>query len=414
MNTNTKTSIELTNFLSLKEILNNFLVLRNILSSEKEEVILGVALVKSGYVLPGLRLLYRYSSGDTLKKVFSKVTLFPSDLANIYFQTISVSDIKLIRFINNLGILPQNISEKEIETFGIREIVINGIPTDITITKIKNQNVIPSINYYVDEKGNFIVLLNGNRFVLPSEIDMFVEEGNFKIELKAIFDFGLPDERVFFKIIKSPIEDATPYFDPMIKVDSLISKIESGRIIDFFHEFINLLASEFDLINKESIKRAIIENLKFKNQLWILLEIKNVISFLYSQSQSPNLMVINKNIESFLGNYEFDLISKRNTIKIITPIFDYEKYLGEDAIGYINKIKSTEVMLVNEENEIRLLLKDGEIQLGRLNPNTAKDMSELNGKILSTKLIVQNLLTAQTTYLPEIFKLWVEIIIARI
>ncbi|MEN2998022.1 MAG: hypothetical protein ABDH28_03180, partial [Brevinematia bacterium] len=218
-------------FTTKKEILNAFFMFKNILK-EKDEIALGIALIKSGYALPGLRVLYRYSTADTLKRIFSKVILLPSDIANIFFQTVSLNDVKLRKFVNSVGILSKEIDVKSIEELDVKEVIINGFPDDINLTKLKDNTIVSSINYYVDESNKLVVLVNGLRFFLPNEITQFVGKENLSIQLKAILNFGFPDERVFFRITKCMHDsDTTPYFDPMIKIDSLIAKIEAEEFV---------------------------------------------------------------------------------------------------------------------------------------------------------------------------------------
>lgn len=405
--------IEFSGFLVKREVLGSFFAIKNILRNEKEDILFGIAFIKSGYVLPGLRILYRASTVEDLKKVLSEVVFLPSDIANIFFQTISLNDLKLIKFVRSLNLYKEDFSLKLLEGLGVREIVVNGIPDDLVATKSITSISEPSINYYVDDDGRFIVIVNGIKFYLPSKVGEFVEEGGFSIGLKSVFNFGFPDERVFFTVKKSiSPEEITPYFDPMIKIDSLISKIESGKFIDFFYEFIYLLSYNFELINKGNVKRIIIDHLKHKNMLWLLVEIKNIVSFLYTQDPSTELRSINKNIEIFFDDWEFDLIFRSNKIKVITPIVDQDKYLG-DSKDYLLNSRRNDIILVTEGNDIKVVFKDNGIIVGRINPNTSRLISELEGNMLSCSLVVPKFVEFYTG-IPFKFDLWVEINLVRV
>ncbi|MEN2998369.1 MAG: hypothetical protein ABDH28_04980, partial [Brevinematia bacterium] len=178
------------------------------------------------------------------------------------------------------------------------------------------------------------------------------------------------------------------------------------------YEFIHLLSTEFELVNRESVKRVIINSLKNKNMIWLLLEIKNVLSSLYNQNPNTNLRNISKNVEKFLDNYEFSLIFKNNPIRVLTPLFDRDKYLGD--INYVKKTRERNVILISQDNEIRVALKGNGIVIGKINPNTTRIVSELGGTVLSSKLIIPRFISEQVNYLPEVFDLWIEINLLRL
>lgn len=403
--------IPLLAFEAEREVLDKFFVFRNILSGEKEEIILGISLIKSGYVLPGLRLLYRSSSVDSLKKVLSNVVLLPGDIANIFFQTLSLSDVKMRRFVGSLGIMPGSMSVKSIKELEVKEIVVNGFPDDVSVTKLRNSRISSSITYHVDDNRRFVVLVNGLRFSMVEEVAQFVEEGNFSIRVAAVFNFGFPSERVFFKITK-PIsgDDATPYFDPTIRIDSLASRIEANRFVEFFYEFICLIATDFEIINRKNVKEFIISRLKEKNMVWILLEVKNVLSFLYNQNPTTTLRNLNRNVEKFLEDFEIDFPLGSGQIKVLTPVFDKNKYIED--VNYVKNAKSNEIAIISQDNEMRVILKEDGIMLGKINPNTARAISEIGGKIVSSNLVIPDIVFVQSNYLPDVFELWVEIDIA--
>lgn len=405
--------IDYSEFLTKRDILGNFFAIKSVLGNEKEEILMGISFVKSGYVLPGLRILYRNSTVDHLKKVLSKVVFLPGDVANIFFQTMSLNDLRLIRFIRSLNLYSEDLSVKTFEELEVREIVVNGLPDNLMATKNVTSFSHPSINYYLDDNGGFIVIVNGVKFRLPSKVGEFVEEGNFSISLKSVFDFGFPNERVFFTIKKSiSPEEVTPYFDPMIKIDSLISKIEGGKFVDFFYEFVYLLSYNFELINKENIKRLIVDHLKHRNMLWLLVEVKNIVSFLYNQDPSTELRSINRNMEIFFDNWEFDSIFRNNKIKIITPVVDQDKYIG-DSRGYLLNSKRSDIILVTEGNDIKVVFKDSGLIIGRINPNTSRLISELESSIVSCSLIVPKFVEFYRG-VPFKFDFWVEINLIRI
>ncbi|MFN4245625.1 MAG: hypothetical protein ACK4F9_05700 [Brevinematia bacterium] len=400
--------IHLIEFVVQKEVFGNFWSLKTSLKSESDEVILGLSLMKSGYVLPGLRILCRNLSIDNARKVFSEVILTPKDFANIFLQLISLNDVKLIRFANSLGIF-NNLDN--IVGLDVREVVLNGITDDIISTKFLYNHQKYYLSYYVDNNKNIVVLLNGIRFALPKEVITFVGNSNFSINLKSVFNFGFPNERVFFEIRKDiSDEDKISYFDPMLKIDFLMSKLEANKFIDFFFELVYLISTDFELINRPYIKRTIIEYLKRKNLTWLLLELKNLVSFLYNQDPTTTLRKLNKNIEMFLSNHEYDIVFRNDKIKILTPVIDVNKYLG-DCMDYIRSIGNTEVILVSVNNEIKVFLRRNSIPIGRINPNTSRLISELGGIIASSNLVINESLQYD---LPMFFKLWVEIDIIRV
>ncbi len=405
--------ISLLNFAVEGEVIGNFWKLKDVLKGESDEVVLGASLIRSGYVLPGLRVLYRNLSIDNARKVFSSIVLTPRDIANVFFQTVSLSDVKLNRFISSLGIFNSYFNVESIIDLGIDSVILNGIADDIVSTKFFYNHNKYYVNYYTDNDRNFVVLLNGVKFTLPKEIIDFVEGKNFSINLKSVFDFGFPDERVFFEVKKNISEDSrTPYFDPMLKIDFLLSRIEANKFVDFFSEFIRLISTDFDLVNKSHIKRAIIEHLKSKNVIWLLLEAKNVISFLYNQNPTTTLRNLNRNIEMFLSNNEYDIVFRSNRIKIITPIVDVDKYLG-DTLDYVKTVGDNRVILISHNNEIKVFLKGNGIPIGKINPNTARLMSELEGMVVSSSLVI-NESQQVNVGLPNFFKLWVEIDIVKV
>lgn len=402
--------ISLINISSKREVFENLFRIKRLFKEESQEVQIGLALIKSGFTLPGFRILYRNSTVENLKKIFSKPLLLPKDIANIFFQVVSLNDIKLYKFINSIGILPNGISVKTIEAFDVRTIVINGMPDDLNSTKVDYGDTPVSLNYYVDSNYRITVLLNGSKFVLPREVTEFVEEGFFSINLKSIFNFGLPDERVFFEIRKTVSDDEiTPYFDPMIKIESLLSKLESERFVDFFYEFVSLLATDFEVVSNN--KSVIIQSLDSKDMLWMLVEIKNILSCLYNQQPNNTLRNIIKNVEVFLGDFNFDLLFKKGVIRIITPLFDQDRYLGISE--YIKSNTKNEVILLSDSSEMKVILKNG-VVVGKINNNTSRLLAELGGIIRSPKLFAPRRLILANNYLPQDLDYWIELYLIRV
>lgn len=402
--------VSLINISSRREVFENLSRVKGLFKEETQEVLVGLALIKSGFTLPGFRILYRNSTVESLKKIFSNLLLLPKDIANIYFQFVSLNDVKLYRFINSMGILPSGISVKAIDAFDVRTIVVNGMPDDLNSTKINYEDMPVSLNYYVDSNYRITVLMNGSKFVLPREVTEFVEDGFFSISLKSVFNFGLPDERVFFEIRKTVSnDDIIPYFDPMIKIEALLSKLESERYVDFFYEFISLLATDFEIVSRN--KSVIIQSLDNKDMLWILMEIKNILSYLYNQEPSNTLRNIIKNVEIFLDDFNFNSLFEKDVIRIITPLFDQDKYVGVSE--YIKNSTKNEVILLSDSSEIKVILKNG-VVVGKINNNTSRLLAELGGIIRSPKLFAPKSLIIANNYLNHNLDCWLELYLIRV
>ncbi|MGC8964076.1 MAG: hypothetical protein ACP5KI_01750 [Brevinematia bacterium] len=397
-------------FIAKKEIFSEFYKIADLLKREDPNVVLGIALIKTGFVLPGFRLLYRFSSVDKLKEIFPNIVISPQDIFNIFFQISTLNDSKLSRFISSLGILPKDSFIDVIKEYNIKEVVVNAIPTDIRCAKYLNNLGYYYINYYVEESDNedrLAVLINGNKFYLSPYMIYFVESGPIDIELKEIFNFGFPEERVFLSVKKDHeiVNSEAIYFDPIIKIESALHKIDSNKPVEFFYDFLNLLLNEFDLVNSEVNKRKIINALAKKRMLWILVEMKNIISDLSNSHHSNVLKNLVKNVEFFIKGWEFDILLRNaKIIKIITPLFDIEKYTSR---GYLLNCDSN-VMLVFEGNDIKVILKNNGIVIGEINPNTSRLISEMQGKILSVKLLKNRVYKPLDNPLPKFYEFWLE------
>lgn len=402
------------NFLTEKEVFDEFYKLKDILKDENDDVVLGFALIKAGFVLPGFRLLYRSSSLDNLKRLFYQIVTLPKDYINIFIQISTLNDTKLSRFISALGILPNNFSFESLKAFDVKEIITNAIPTDIRCTKILKNSRSYYINYYLeesDEGDRLVALINGNKFYLPSPLIYFIEEGHVEIDLKGVFEFGFPEERVFLSIIKdySLNDPDTVYFDPSVKIDSLVYKIENNKPIDFFYDFLNLLLNEFEMVNSDSNKRKIISSLSKKKMLWVLIEMKNVVSTLCNFNHSNVMKILARNIEFFVKGWEFDtLLRNTKIIKVITPLFNFERYTSREYLLTSN----SGVMLVFEGNDIKVVLKNDNIVIGEINPNTTRLVSEMGAQILSVRLIKGQSYKPLDNPLNEFYEFWLEMDVA--
>ncbi|MCX8029614.1 MAG: hypothetical protein N2712_06430 [Brevinematales bacterium] len=400
------------NLKAKSEVLDNSNIIKNILPKPvNEEIVLALSLIKSGFVLPGLRVLYRIANIEYIKKSISNIIFTPKDIANIFFQTISLRNTKLQRFIENIGILPANISIGTIEAFDVRNIVINGITQDIKNTKVVLNSKTISINYYI-KNGQLYVMINGIRFLLPKEIIEFIDENFFDIRLKSIFEFGLPNERVFFEVRKTLSEHETILnFDPNIKLSMLLSKIESENFIDFFYEFISNIATDFEMMNLPENKNLIIEKIKSNNMEWLLPETKNVLAYIYNEHPSSNLRTIIRNIEIFLEDCSIEMCLKEDKIRVITPLFEYDKYLGKS--DYIKNATRDDIVLLNSGSEIKVMLKSSKVVIGKINNNTSRILAELNGEIENLRLIVSKYFSSVNDYIPHKLDYWLEFYILR-
>jgi len=399
-------------FLSNSRIFNTFLQIKKNFPKLKENGILGAALIKNRYLMPGLRLLYRNLSKEEIKKLLESLKLTPNEMASILIQSKNINDCKLERFANSTGILTRATNEigEYINKSEIKEIVVNGIPS--TLMNHKDIEYYEnSINYYVDD--NFVVMLKGKSFILPHDLVEIFEEP-ISITLEQVFPTGLPSERFYFLVRKVEFSDShnyTPYFDPYIKVSTLMSKIEGRNFIDFFHEFLYLLYTEFSILDDEGTKREIINRLVKKNLIWLLFEIKNVVTFLADQSVSHDVKNLQKLVEMFFEGYEYDLLlGKRRSdlvkIKILTPIMDLLKYLSTEE--YLNVANFKSLRLVSYKDTFLVRSEDKGFDLGTINPYTAQFISELNIDIVNINVVFKKV-SLRENVLPDEYNAWLEI-----
>jgi hypothetical protein len=400
-------------FLSNSQVLSTYFQLKNSFPEVKNKSLLGVALIKNKYLLPGLRLLYRNSTIDEAKNLLENLVLTPNETASILIQAKNLNDVKLEKFSSNIGIPLKSLGEiKEyMVKFGVNEVVVNGTPIDIlSLSHVEFYE--NSIGYYIADEGNFVVTVKGKKFILPEDLAELFEESIF-ISLKQMFPTGLPSERFFFLVRKVDFSSqlSTVYFDPYIKLGSLVLKIEERNFIEFFHEFLYLLYTEFGILDDERTKREIINKLVKQEMIWLLFEMKNIVSYLADQGISHDVRNLQKLLESFFEGYEYDFLFRHKTtdlvkVKILTPIIDLRKYFPSQ--DYLERINLKSIKIVNHKDTFLVRSEDKELDIGTINPYTARFLQELDIEILSLRVISKRLMFSENI-LPEEYTTWLEI-----
>ncbi len=401
-------------FLSNSQILSTYFQLKKSYPKVKHESLLGVAIIKNKYLLPGLRLLYKNSTLDEAKSLLENLILTPNETASILIQAKSLNDVKLEKFSSSIGIPFKSLDEiKEyLVRFGVNEVVVNGTPIDLLASVYVEPYENSTINYYITDEGHFTVTVKGKKFVLPEEMAELFEEPIF-ISLKQVFPTGLPSERFYFLIRKVDFASSfsTVYFDPYIKIGSLLLRIEERNFIEFFHEFLYLLCTEFGILDDEKVKREIINKLVNQEMIWLLFEMKNIVSYLADQGISHDVRNLQKLLESFLEGYEYDFLFRNKSsdlvkVKIFTPIVDLRKYLpSQDYLEFINL---RNLKIVNHRNTFLVRSEERDMDIGTINPYTARFLQELGVEILSLRIIHKRF-TFSENVLPEEYTTWLEI-----
>ncbi len=404
--------------LTKARIVNRYLEISKTFPTTDPEILKGIALIKEGFVLSGLRFLKLRVKKDELKKFMQDIEqnrkgfLNLLDFTNSYFQLLSVKDKSIKLLAQEIGLLGEfpKIDGSSILFFdriGINKIVVNGSVNNVSDSMFKNNELIGSISYYLT--GDVLVFELGKRkFFLPGEVAEFVDDSYVKILLSGILDSGFESERVYFLIEKvmNPYE-SSKMIDPKVKILNSIIILENRDFIRFFYEFIDCLVDDFGVL--KSHKNILNNYFSSTKYIWLFLEIKNLASSLSIVNPSPVLSDVVEKMDELLEEIDIEGVKSRfKVFTVFTPLLEMNKYIND--VSYLDKVITKRINF-NSSNKSSLIVEVDGLKVGEINPLTSEFIVKNSNRILGVEIHSNRNLTRfiRNSSFPYRLDTWLEI-----